>query len=453
MRALRHRIARDAAAFAADAAACRQRPVAEALTSEVLPLIDACRFLERNARRLLATRRLGWRHRPLWLTGVAAEIRREPLGVVLILAPSNYPLFLAGAQILQALTAGNAVLAKPAPGCAAPLVRLADHLTRAGLPSGVLTVLDEGVFAGRSVMDAGVDQVVLTGAAETGVEVLKTLAPQLTPSIMELSGSDPVFVLPGADLDQAAGAIVAGLTLNAGRSCIGPRRLFASRATVDELRELIANRLTDQEAAPLTGTALERVQGLVKAADAAGCSFQPSRPDGDRGLLAPCLLADARPVLSHFDDDIFAPVLALVAVDDMEEALALAAACPYALGASIFGPVAEAVAFAARVKAGAVTINDLIVPTADPRLPFGGSGKSGFGVTRGAEGLLAFTKIKTVSISAARRRPYHQPPAPEDAVLFQAYAELAHGAGFAPRLRALIRLMATAGRRSRSKKS
>jgi acyl-CoA reductase-like NAD-dependent aldehyde dehydrogenase len=370
--------------------------------------------------------------------------------VVLIIAPSNFPLFLAGAQILQALVAGNAVLAKPAPGCATPLARLAERLIAAGLPPDLLTVLGEEIEAGVSAIEAGVDKVLLTGGAETGARVLAALAPHLTPAVMELSGSDPVFILPGADLGQAAAAIAAGLTLNAGRTCIGPRRLFAPRAVAPELEELIAERLTGQQPAALSEPARARVIPLIEAADAAGCRFRPSPPEVKDGAFAPVLIADARATLPQFNDDIFAPVLALIAVDDMEEALALAASCPYALGASIFGPISDARALAACVRAGAVTINDLIVPTADPRLPFGGSGKSGFGVTRGAEGLLELTKIKTLSASAARTRPYHQPPAPGDAVLFQAYVELAHGSGLRSRCRALFRLIRSAVRLGRS---
>src|SRR4051794_16095889 len=133
VRRARQLIARDCEALAATL--LHRRTAVETLVTEVLPLVEAARFLERTAESLLAPRIL--RHgRPLWLLGVRAEVRREPLGVVLTLAPSNYPLFLPGVQILQALTAGNAVCAKPAPGCAEPLRRLAALLAEAGLPGG-----------------------------------------------------------------------------------------------------------------------------------------------------------------------------------------------------------------------------------------------------------------------------------------------------------------------------
>lgn len=127
--------------------------------------------------------------------------------------------------------------------------------------------------------------------------------------------------------------------------------------------------------------------------------------------------------------DIFAPVLGIVPVADMDEALEMARESPYALGASVFGPVAESEALAARIDAGSVTVNDLIVPTADPRLPFGGRRQSGWGVTRGAQGLLEMTQVKTVSVRRRGPRFHLDPPRPADAKLLAAAFGAMHGAG------------------------
>jgi acyl-CoA reductase-like NAD-dependent aldehyde dehydrogenase len=134
--------------------------------------------------------------------------------------------------------------------------------------------------------------------------------------------------------------------------------------------------------------------------------------------MSPVLVADTTPELALLRADIFAPVLALVPVRDCEEALRFDERCPYALGASVFGPEEPARRLAARIRAGTVTINDLIVPTADSRLPFGGRGESGYGVTRGAEGLLELTAIKTVSIRRGRRRPHYEPRTAIDQTVF-----------------------------------
>ncbi|MEO6195190.1 MAG: aldehyde dehydrogenase family protein [Thermoanaerobaculia bacterium] len=383
--AIRHGLAANAAGLARAAGGGAGRPEAEVLSSEVVPLADACRFLEREAPRLLATRRLGSHGRPAWLSGVEAEVRREPLGLVLVIAPSNYPLFLPGVQTLQALAAGNAVLWKPGRGGAAAAAAFATVAAGAGLPAGVLSILPEDPEAARRAIAAGVDKVLLTGSAATGREVLAELAQRLVPATMELSGCDALFVLPGADLDRVARAVRFGLTLNGGATCIAPRRVFVPHALAPELKKRIG------------------------------------APPGP---------------------------LMITPVSDLDEALDAAALLPYALGASIFGPEEAAVALAAKVRAGVVVINDLIVPTADPRLPFGGRGESGFGVTRGAEGLLEMTVTKVVAVRRGRGLFHLETPHPGDAELFLAYLNLTHAGGLRARLQGAVDLARALMRRS-----
>ena len=446
IRALRHRIAAGARDLARAAGA--DRPEAEVLSAEILPLAEACRFLEREAPRLLATRRLGADGRPAWLAGVEAEVRREPLGLVLVIAPSNYPLFLPGTQTAQALTAGNAVLWKPGWGGLDAARAFADLAAAAGLPAGLLSVLPEHPQAGREAIAAGVDKVLLTGSAATGREVLADLARLLVPATVELSGCDALFVLPGADLDRVARAVRFGLALNGGATCIAPRRVFVPHALAPALEEKIAVLARALPAVPLDLETAARARVLAAGAVESGARLLA----GDLGSqydFAPMVLADARPGMRLLEMDIFAPVVSLVRVAGPEEALAEAAACPYALGASVFGPEEAAFAFAGRVRAGAVVVNDVIVPTADPRLPFGGRGESGFGVTRGDEGLLEMTVLKTVSVRRGKRLPHLDLPHPQDAELFHAYLTLAHAGGLRARLRGAVDLMRSLlGRRS-----
>jgi acyl-CoA reductase-like NAD-dependent aldehyde dehydrogenase len=426
------------------------RTPADTLALEVIPLADACRFLERDAARLLQPQRLGRRGRPLWLTGAEAEIRHEPLGVVLILAPGNYPLFLPGVQLLQALVAGNAVLLKPAPGCTAPLAALRELLKDAGLPSQLLQLLDEDVAAARAAIAGGVERVVLTGSADTGRAVLCDLAPRLTPATLELSGNDAVFVLPDADLCLVADALAFGLRLNGGATCIGPRRVFVPQALSAELERKLRSRLAGLSPVPVTASTRERLDPLLDEARRAGCRIVGAAPEAAVPAVSPVLVTDATPELALLKADIFAPVLAFVPVRDCEEALRFDELCPYALGASVFGPEKPARRLAVRIRAGAVTINDLIVPTADPRLPFGGRGQSGYGVTRGAEGLLELTCVKTVSLRRGHLRPHYQPTTAADETVFRDYLCAAHGPSLTSRIRACASLLAALGRRART---
>ncbi len=450
VRRLRHLIAGQSDLLVAAVGDRHGRTPADTLATEVIPLADAGRFLEREAARLLQPRRLGRRGRPLWLAGAEAEIRREPLGVVLILAPGNYPLFLPGVQLLQGLVAGNAVLLKPAPGGTAALEALSGLLSAAGLPPQVVQVLDEGVASARAAIAQGVDHVVLTGSADTGRAVLADLAPRLTPATLELSGNDAVFVLAGADLALVADALAFGLRLNGGATCIAPRRVFVSQAQSAELERLLLTRLRGLPPVAVAASTRERLGPLLDEARGAGCRL--ARPPAPAGapLMSPVLVAAASPELGLLKADIFAPVLALVPVRDPEQALEFAALCPYALGASVFGPEQSARRLAARISAGAVTINDLIVPTADPRLPFGGRGQSGYGVTRGAEGLLELTRPKVISLRRGRLRPHYQPATAVDRTVFRHYLGATHGPGRIGRIRAWFSLLAALGRRARA---
>jgi len=374
MRALRHAIAENADILATAAAAVSERPLAEKLVSEVLPLADACRWLERNAARVLAPRVCGKNGRPFWMRGVTFEVQRQPFGLVLVIGPGNYPLFLPAVHSLHALAAGNAVLLKPAPGTREVALAFTQLAREAGLDSALFTVLPETVEATRDAIASGVEKVIFTGSSENGREVLAALAATNTPSVMELSGEDAVLVLADADLDLVVRALSFGTRLNAGETCIAPRRLIAVESIADELRMRIAQ--------------------------------------AERSLPA-CAAKQAG---------------SLCSVRNATEAVARADAADFALGASIFSrDIVKARALAAQIKTGFVLINDLIVPTADPRMPFGGVKASGFGTTRGDEGLLEMTFPHVVAIRHGRLHPHFDDPAGGDAELFSAYIRAAHG--------------------------
>jgi acyl-CoA reductase-like NAD-dependent aldehyde dehydrogenase len=452
VRRARHLFAEAGLRLAEASAACRQRPAAEALTAEVLPLAAACRFLEREAARLLRPRRPGLWSRPLWLGGIGSEVRREPFGVVLVIGPGNYPLFLAGVQALQALAAGNAVLLKPAPGSATPVRLFVDLLHQAGLDPDLAQVLPDTTEAAQAALGAGVDKVVFTGSADTGARILAQIAPRLTPSTMELSGCDAVFVRADADLDLVTRSVSFGLQLNGGATCIGPRRLFVPRSLATELEGRLARALGASSSFALRGPAADRVRPLVEEALAGGAHLVAGSLAPDGALQLPLVLAGVPRGSALLREDVFASVLSVVAVDGDDEALALAAESPYALGATVFGrDEAAARALAGRVRAGGVVVNDMVAPTADPRLPFGGRGRSGFGVTRGAEGLLEMTTPKVIQWNRARWRPHLDPAAMGDADLFAAFLQFLHGPGRG-RGAALRRLMTLGRRRMTSPK-
>ena len=422
------------------------RSVADTLVSEVLPLVEACRFLEREAGWILAPRRVSSHTRPFWLRRVTAETRREPLGVVLIIAPANYPLFLPGVQALQALAAGNAVLWKPAAGGTAAAEALRDVLVGCGLDPALLQLLDESAQAASDAIAAGVDKVFLTGSASTGTAVLHQLAPHLTPAVMELSGCDAVFVLPGADLERTVAALAFGLRLNGSATCMAPRRLFL----VGDHPHLLPALLHQLKSLPPIALPLStqaQLADLLEDAQRLGGSvlLEPPVAEPVAGLRYAVIL-QATPEMRVAQSDIFAPVLSIFDVPDTDAAIAAHAPCPYALTAAIFGPEPEAHRLASRLPVGTVLINDLIVATADPRVSFGGRRSSGFGLTRGPEGLLEMTVLKTIVTQRSRDLRAYRPTTPAHLPFFAAYLETVHGGNWLARWNGLRRFLRAAAR-------
>ena len=456
---LRHLIAEHAMRLAEASASARQRPTLESLTAEVLPLAEACRFLELNARKTLATKRPGRRGLPLWLAGVRSEIHREPFGVVLIIGPGNYPLLLPGVQLIQSLVAGNAVLLKPGTGGTPAAHALCKLIVRAGFDSQLVALLPETSEAARIAIRARPDKVLFTGSAATGEKILAQLALHLIPATMELSGCDAVIIRDDADLDLAVKALVFGLTLNAGATCMSPKRLFVHRNLATELEGRLANVFggsrreeaqfsSGRSQSLLTSAATTTLKALLDDALARGAHFIAGEIRNDSAITGPIILAGVSPASRLLREDIFAPVLSIVTVADDLEAILRANDCPFALTASVFSrDEVAARSLESQIHAGVVTINDLILPTADARLPFGGRKRSGFGVTRGAAGLLELTTPKVVTVSRAKFRPAFGPPQPGDARMFEAYLQFTHGDGFKTRWAALVSLIKTISRR------
>jgi acyl-CoA reductase-like NAD-dependent aldehyde dehydrogenase len=410
------------------------RPDAELLASEVLPFLDAIKFLEANAEKLLRPNQPDDVRRPFWLRGVHLEFRREPIGVVLIVAPSNYPLFLPGVQLVQALAAGNAALLKPGAGASPAMLTLREYAASAGISPELVVLLDESPDTAADVIAAGVDKIWLTGSARTGRAVAKLAAETLTPLVSELSGCDAVILLPGADAVLAARAITFGLSLNNSQTCMRPHRVLVHESLEANFRQALQKRLSAIRV-PIRRNTITQLQSLVQEALHRGAVQLQGECDGDS--VTPFVFADVPANSNLWNADIFAPVLAMNTFKGTDEAVYLHNACDYALTVSVFGPEPEARALAEQLDAGTVLINDLIVPTADPRLPFSGRKQSGYGVTRGAEGLLEFTRVKAVT---ARRSEYRhlEPPRSSDAQLFSGAISALHGRGSICRLRGAI---------------
>ncbi len=412
----------------------------ETVSSELLPLADAAAWLRSKAPRILAARYLDGGGSPVWLGRLRSVVHRVPHGLVLIIGTWNYPIFLTGVQLIQALVAGNAVAIKPAPGCEEVTQRMVDLLHKCGVPEGLIVVLDSSVEAGKLAMEAGVDHVVMTGSSNSGRAVLAQGVASLTSATLELSGCDAVYVLPGADMHRVCDLLRFGLRLNGGATCLAPRRVFVPQKSSEVFHRMLEARLSapEQQAwrTQVSSATYRKLWDGVADAIAKGArifSGEPRKTATTSGPLPDFLsvghlvLTDVRTDMRLYREDIFAPLLMIVPVENWSGALKADSQCPLALAASIFGPLEDALRLVPFISAGTITINDLIVPTADPRLPFGGRGESGFGVTRGVEGLLALTTPKVVSTRLGGWLPHASLPVAGDEQLLDGLLQFRHG--------------------------
>ena len=418
------------------------RSRADSYAAEVLPLLDACRFLERSATNILRPRNARGEGRPFWLSGVTAVVERVPFGSVLVIGPANYPLLLPGVQTLQALAAGNAVVWKPGRGGSDLAVYFADVLRRAGLPPGVLSVTEDSAEAGAVAMEAQPDKIVFTGSSSAGRAVMLRAAESAIPVVAELSGCDACIVLPTADTGRVVDALVFAMRFNGSATCMAPRRLFLL-GNHDSMLATLRERLATLPAVDVPWATRRTLAGLLAEAGVAA-SLEGSG-------MKPLLVEDGHAHMRLVQTDIMAPVLTVIRVNDVEALLTAEAQCPYGLTASIFGDEASAQQIAKRLTVGTVIINDLIVPTADPRIPFGGRRGSGHGVTRGAEGLLEMTAVKVTSVRRGASRRHYEATDRRHEALFAGLLALSHGGSLREKfhgIRTMLRAIQTLGKGS-----
>ena len=451
LRRVRMLIAERSEMFADAISSELQRSRADTLAAEVLPLLAAIRFLEQDAAKVMATRELRASGVPLWMGRVTSEVERVPLGRVLVIAASNYPLLLPGVQVVQALAAGNAVIWKPGRGGAAVAHLVATVMTEAGLPEKILRVTEESVEAARAAIDAGVDKIFFTGSAAVGREVLRRAAEDVVPCVVELSGADAAIVLPSACPRRATQVIGFGLRLNGSATCMAPRRVLLVDAEGERRLSFLAELWREVQAGGpvrLAEAQARLVSELLDEARADGATVLGGQMD-DSGRFAPALVLDGKATMRVAQTDVFAPVLTVIDVRGAGGVLAAQAECPLALTASIFcGQTRrdedEARSLAKRLKVGHVTVNDLIVSTADPRVPFTGRKQSGFGPTRGAEGLLEMTAPRVLAVRRDKSMRRYEPTGAAHVGLFAGVAALLYGGVVKTRLRAVPRIVRSA---------
>lgn len=364
----------------------------------------ACRYYAQNAEALL-------RDRPVE-TGVSrAFVRYQPLGVVLAVMPWNFPFWQVFRFAAPGLMAGNAGLLKHAsnvPQCALAIETI---FRRAGAPEGLFqTLLIGSGDVPRVLGDARVAAATLTGSEGAGASVAAAAGREIKKTVLELGGSDPFIVMPSADLERAARVAVQARTINNGQSCIAAKRFLVHRDVAAEFQCLFVKgmeglRIGDPmdlrtELGPLaTEDILHTLEDQVRRTVAAGArvltgGYRVQRPGF---YYAPTILTDIPENSPAYREELFGPVASLWTVQDADEAMRIANHTTFGLGSSVWThDEAEQTRFIDGIQAGMVFVNAMVA--SDPRLPFGGVKRSGYGRELSDYGIHEFTNIKTVWI-------------------------------------------------------
>ena len=380
------------------------RPEAETQVLELFPSIEAARYARRHLGRWMRPER---RHVSIWFLPGKAEVRHQPLGVVGVIVPWNYPLYLAVGPLVSALAAGNRVMIKlseytPAFGA------LFSELIAKTFPRDLVHVVLGDVEIARAFAAVPFDHLLFTGATSIGREVMAAAARNLTPVTLELGGKSPAIIAPGFDLALAARRIVFGKLINAGQTCIAPDYVLAH---TDTITPLLAHMRT--AAGALYGTAASpdyasiahsrhwaRLTGLLEDASARGARIEPLLDAGATSLprrMLPVAVLGATDAMRIMREEIFGPILPILAYHTLEEAIDYVNAHDRPLALYVFDDDrVRRNALLARTLSGGVTINDTIFHVAQDDLPFGGVGPSGMGSYHGPEGFRTFSHARSV---------------------------------------------------------
>lgn len=373
---------------------------------ELVIALEHIDWAARHAKRVLAPRRVS---AGILMANFGARIHHEPFGVVGVISPWNYPVFAPVAPLASALAAGNAVVLKPseyATGTARALVS-AFHRANPGLDPAVLSLVTGRGATGAALVASDIDKLEFTGSPRTGRIIGAACAQRFTPVVMECGGKDALIVAADADVDAAADAAAWGGFSNGGQTCVGVERVYVDRSVSDRFLAALTMRLRDSHAGvegtctygPMTLEAQsEIVRRHVDAALAGGATAPLGGTERINGrLIDPIVLLDADEGGPAVQEETFGPTVTVKVVDSIDQAIAHANGTEFGLGAAVYSKF-DGHRIADKLRCGMVSINSVLAFVSIPALPFGGVGSSGYGRIHGAEGLLEFSRTKSVAV-------------------------------------------------------
>ncbi len=362
----------------------------------------ACRYYAENAGRFLADDVIA-------TSATRSFVRYQPLGIVLVVMPWNYPFWQVFRFIAPGLMAGNVGLLKHASNVPQCALKVEEILLRAGFPQGAFqTLLIGSDKVDKILEDPRIVAATLTGSEDAGIKVGMGAAKRVKKVVLELGGSDPFIVMPSANVGEAVQAAVKARTLNNGQSCIAAKRFIVADKIADAfesdfVQRMQALKLGDPfdektDVGPLaTADAVTSLHADVEKSVSAGARvLTGGKPaEGDGFFYQPTVLTDIPMDSPAYAEELFGPVASIFRVKNLDEAIHVANDTRFGLGASAWtNDAAEQERFVNELEAGMVFINQMVA--SDPRVPFGGVKRSGYGRELSTYGIREFTNVKTV---------------------------------------------------------
>jgi len=348
---------------------------------------------------------------PVFTEAVKSYVRFDPIGVVFAIMPWNFPFWQVFRAAVPAMLAGNTVVLKHAsnvPGCA---LKIEEIFKDAGFPEDTFrTLVVSSTTALRLIDEDMVDGVTLTGSSQAGSKVAETAGRRIKKVVLELGGSDPFIVFADADIKKAAKIAVTARMLNTGQSCIAAKRFIVEKQVFDAFRDEFINTLkalkmgdpaesgTDFGPLARADFVADLNRQLNDAIEKGATVVRTHEYDGPGYMFAPAVVTALSPEMEIYGEETFGPIAPIIPFETIEEAVDLANSTPYGLGGAVWTrDITKAEIVAANLDCGAVAVNDMV--KSDPRMPFGGTKKSGMGRELSHYGLKEFVNIKSVVVA------------------------------------------------------
>ncbi|HZE71327.1 MAG TPA: aldehyde dehydrogenase family protein [Pyrinomonadaceae bacterium] len=387
------------------------KPVPEAISMEIAPTLDLMYYFANHIAKLLKPQKIDIGQ--YGLMGRSSTIIYQPLGVVGIISPWNFPWATPLDEVVMALMAGNAVVVKPSELTSLTALKIADVFNRAGLNEGLLQIVAGDGATGNALVEAGVDKIMFTGSVPTGKRVAEAAAKTLTPVVLELGGKDPLIVLADANIQNAARAAVWGAFANSGQACASVERCYVDESVAEAfIKAVVAETRGLQQGSPgekqtdVGSMSNERqlriVEDHIAEAVRGGAAVLTggSTRRGAGWFHEPTVLTNVNHRMKIMRDETFGPVLPIMTFKSEAEAVRLANDSIYGLTACVWtSDISRGRRIAEQLAAGTVMINEVVYTHAIAQTPWGGVKQSGYGRTHGRLGLLELVSARHIHVN------------------------------------------------------